>query len=101
MGHVVEQANLLAGLEGRQTDVRAGAAAEGVAEGAVVAGARLAFDGEVELVEVVYVELEGAEPGVGLGAALLVLGLELGGEAARVVLAGASALLGVAVLGCY
>ena len=97
---VVQDAHLLAGLERREADVGARGAAEGVAEGAVVARARLALDGKVELVEVVFVEAQRAEARVGLGAALLVLGLELGGEAAGAVLAGPAPLLGLAVCGC-
>lgn len=76
LSDVVEDGDFLTGLEGRQADVGAVGAAEGVAERAAAAAARLALDGEVELVQILALELEGAETGVGLGAARLVLGLE-------------------------
>jgi len=50
--HLVEDLDLLARLEGRQPEERAAGASESVAERAAVAGARLALDREVQLVEV-------------------------------------------------
>jgi len=68
--------------ESRQPNVRTVRAAEGVAEVAAAARARLALDGEVELVEVFGFQLEGVQLAVGLGAARLVLGLHPCCEAA-------------------
>lgn len=95
LGHVVQDGDLLAGLEGRQPDVGAVGAAEGVAEGAAAAAARLALDREVQLVEVLGLELERAEVLVRLGAAGLVLRLDALRQAAGAVLAGAALLAGL------
>lgn len=102
LGHVVQDGDLLAGLEGRQPDVGAVGAAEGVAEGAAAAAARLALDREVQLVEVLGLELERVEVLVRLGAAGLVLRLDALRQAAGAVLAGAALLagLGLALRGC-
>lgn len=64
-------------------NVRAVGAAEGVAEVAAAARARLALDGEVELVQVLRLELERVQVLVRLGAARLILGLQSRCEAAR------------------
>lgn len=102
LGHVVQDGDLLAGLEGRQADVGAVGAAEGVAEGAAAAAARLALDREVELIEVLGLQLERVEVLVRLGAAGLVLRLDALRQAACAVLAGAALLtgLGLALRGC-
>lgn len=55
---IVQQANLLARLERRQTNVRATIAAESVTECTVAARADLALDREINLGEVVGGELE-------------------------------------------
>lgn len=77
---VIEDPHLLAGLEGRETDVGAPVAAEGVAEGAVAAGAYFSLDGEVDFGEVVRAELDGGGRGgegfVGGGAGGVVFGCE-------------------------
>ena len=59
-----------------KTNVGAVGAAEGVAQVAAAAGACLALDGEVELVQVLRFELQGVEVLVGLVAARLVLSFE-------------------------
>lgn len=107
MDIVVEDAHLLAGLEGGQADVRAAVAAEGVAEGAVAAGADLALDGEVDLGEVICVELDGRGGGgcegcVGGGAGGGVFSGDALCEAAGAIFAGAAAFsgLGGAFGGC-
>lgn len=97
--HLVHDADLLAGLERGQAYERTRGASEGIAQRAVVARARLALHRKVQLVQVARVELDGLEAGVGLGSSVLFLRLELGGQTARAVLAGAAALLWLA-LGC-
>lgn len=92
---IVEQADLLAGLERRQANVRAAVAAERVAERAVAARADLALDSKVHLGEVVGGELEAGERLVRLGALGGVLGLEALCQAAGAVLAGTTTLAGL------
>lgn len=102
LGHVVQDGDLLARLEGREPDVGAVGAAERVAQGAAAAAAGLALHREVELVEVLGLELEGVQVLVRLGAAGLVLRLDALRQAAGAVLAGAALLarLGLALWGC-
>lgn len=92
LGDVVENRDLLAGLEGRQADVGAVGTAERVTKGTAATAARLALHGKVKLVQVLALELEGTEVRVGLGTPGLVFGFETLGETACAVLAG-SALL--------
>jgi hypothetical protein len=93
---IVQQPDLLAGLEGRQPNVRTAVAAEGVAEGAVAAAADLALDGEVDLVEqVVGAELHRVERGVGGGPLRGVFGFQLLLHAAGAVFARAAPLAGL------
>ena len=96
---VVQDRHLLARLEGRQADVGAIGAAEGVAKRAAAARARLALHGEVELGQVVGLELERGQAGVGLGAPLAVARLQPLRQPARAVLARAPLLarLGLAL----
>jgi hypothetical protein len=46
---IVEQSHFLAWLKGRQSNVRASIAAEGISQGTVATAAHLAFNSEVNL----------------------------------------------------
>lgn len=76
MDIIIEDPHLLAGLEGREANVRAPVAPEGVAEGAVAAGADFSLDRKVDFGEVVRSELYGRESFVGGGAGGVVFGCE-------------------------
>lgn len=94
LGDIVENSDLFARPEGRQADVRAVGAAEGVAQRAAAAAASLALDGEVQLVEVLALELQRAQVAVGLGTACLIFLIEALGQTAGAVFAGAALLAG-------
>lgn len=102
LGNVIQEAHLLARLEGRKAAVRAAIAAEGIAQRAAIARSRLALDGKVDFVEVVGLQLECLELAVGVGAVGEVFASDSGGKATRAVLAGSRSFtgLGAAFLGC-
>jgi hypothetical protein len=95
LSHIVQEPDLLTRLESRQANVRTSIAPERITERAVPARPRLALDSKIQFIEVVGIELEGAKVSIGLGTAGFVFVLELLGEAAGAVLAGAATLAGL------
>ena len=96
---IIHQPDLLAGLESRQTNIRAPIAPESIAESAVAAGPDFTLDGEVDFGEVLGLQF--GQVRVCVGALGSVFGVEPLRQAAAAVLAGAAALgVGFACFGC-
>jgi len=91
---IVHQSNLLAGLECRQSNVRAPVAPEGVPKRTVTAASNLALNSEIHLCQIIGTELHGIEGFVGRFALCGILGFDLLLHTAGAVFAGAASLSG-------
>lgn len=90
LGNIIQNLDLLTGLEGRKTEVWAAGASESVAQGTATAGTgRLALDGEIQLGQIVRLQLKHVQILIGVCPALLILCLETVCETACTILAGA------------
>lgn len=97
---VVDQPDLLARLERRQTDVRAAIAAESISKRTVATRSNLALYREIHFGEVIRAQL--GKAGVGVRSLLLVLSLDSLRETAGAVFACAPAFgVGLAGFGCF
>lgn len=89
LGNIIQNLDLLAGLEGRKTEVWAAGAAESIAQGTATAGTgRLALNGEIQLGQIVRLQLQHIQILIGVCSVLLILGLETVCETACTILAG-------------
>lgn len=102
MSLVIQQTDFLAGLEGRQTDVRTAVAAKGITERTISTAADLSLDCKVHLCEIVRSDLDCRQSFVGVGALGRVLSLDFLFETAGAVLACPTAFAGFgAALGSW
>lgn len=88
LSHVVQDLDLLTGLECRETEVRTARTTESITKRTTTTRAGLPLHGKVQLVEVVRVQLHHIQTLIRVCTTLLILGLESLGKTACTIFAG-------------